>query len=43
MTDEMKALAQRAVASKHWRWVLGMLDDQGQRVSRAPRRSAAVR
>jgi hypothetical protein len=25
MNDEMKALAQRAVASKHWRWMPGML------------------
>lgn len=32
MNDEMKALAERAVACKHWRWLPGMLDDQGQRV-----------
>ena len=25
MNDKMKALAQRAVASKHWRWMPGML------------------
>jgi hypothetical protein len=32
MNDEMKALAQRAVASKHWRWMPGMLSDDEVRV-----------
>ena len=34
MTDEMLALARRAVACKGWRWMPGMLTDEGRRVMR---------
>lgn len=34
MTDEMQALARRAVACKAWRWMPGMRDTTGIRVSR---------
>lgn len=32
MNDEMKALAQRAVACEHWRWMPGMLNNDEVRV-----------
>ena len=34
MTDELLALARRAVACKGWRWMPGMLTDEGRRVMR---------
>ena len=34
MTDEILALARRAVACKGWRWMPGMLTDEGRRVMR---------
>lgn len=37
MTDEMIALARRAVACKGWRWMPGMLTDDGFRVRRVDR------
>ena len=35
MTDEMIDLGRRAVACKGWRWMPGMLTDDGQRVLHA--------
>lgn len=32
MNDQMQALARRAVACKHWRWMLGMMLTDGRRV-----------
>lgn len=32
MTDEMTALARRAVACKGWRWMRGMSNDQGETI-----------
>ena len=34
MTEEQSALARRAVACKGWRWMPGMLTDEGRRVMR---------